>query len=172
MGPRAAAYDRRMFGPHDGDRVAPPPYRRMMSFLMRGRNESAVYFEQHLDLTRTLPWLAARKIGAPAAKATLFHLVLHALATLLHQRERLNRFTVGRRTYQRNGVFLSFAAKKAMSDDAPLATIKRRFDSDESFDALVTALGGEVTSARSEKPSAMDKELRSCSPFPASCSRG
>src|SRR3569623_295766 len=38
-----------MFGPHDGVRAQVPPYRRMMPFLMRGRNESAVYFEQTLD---------------------------------------------------------------------------------------------------------------------------
>jgi hypothetical protein len=84
---------------------------------MRGRNESAVYFEQQLDLTRTLAWLDRRG-------ANLFPLLLHALASVLHERERLNRFTVRRRTYQRRGVFLSFAAKKAMADDAPLATIK------------------------------------------------
>src|SRR4051794_21583812 len=141
-----------MFGPHDGHRVAVHPYRRMMVFLQRGRNESAVYFEQRLDVTKTQAWLDGRG-------ARLFHLVLHALASTLHERERLNRFTVGRRTYQRNAVFLSFAAKKAMSDDAALAPIKRRFDKGETFGELASALGGEVTSARSDKPSAMDKEL-------------
>src|SRR5438094_5369217 len=107
-----------MFAPHDGTRVAVHPYRRMMSFLMRGRNESAVYFEQRLDLARTLPWLEQHG-------GKLFPLILHALAATLHERERINRFTIRRRTYQRKGVFLSFAAKKAMNDDAPLATIKR-----------------------------------------------
>ena len=125
----------------------------MMLFLMRGRNESAVYFEQELDLGRTLPWLQSRG-------TTLFPLILHALASVLHERERLNRFTVGRKTYQRKHVFLSFAAKKAMSDDAPLATIKRRFDKTETFDGLVSALAGDVRGARDEKPSAMDKELK------------
>lgn len=143
---------RAMFGPHDGRRVKVHPYRRMMAFLMRGRNESAVYFEQRLDLSRTQPWLAERR-------ARLFHLVLHALASVLHERERLNRFTIGHRTYQRDGVFLSFAAKKSMSDDAPLATIKRRFDRDESFAALVAALDGEIGDAKSDKPSQIDKEL-------------
>jgi hypothetical protein len=141
-----------MFGPHDGRRVKVHPYRRMMAFLMRGRNESAVYFEQRLDLSRTLPWLEQRN-------ARLFHLILHALASVLHERERLNRFTVGHRTYQRDGVFLSFAAKKSMSDDAPLATVKRRFDKGESFAALGSALGGEIKEARSDKPSQIDKEL-------------
>ncbi|MBA3392977.1 MAG: 2-oxo acid dehydrogenase subunit E2 [Deltaproteobacteria bacterium] len=147
-----------MFGPHDGTRVAVHPYRRMMGFLMRGRNESAVYFEQHLDVTRTLAWLETRNASG-STRTTLFHLVLHALATVLHDRARLNRFTVGRRTYQRTGVFLSFAAKKAMSDDAPLATIKRRFAPGEHLDDLVTQLGGEVADARAAKPTAMDKEV-------------
>src|SRR5690606_34117779 len=155
-----------MFGPHDGRRVAVHPYRRMMAFLMRGRNESAVYFEQQLDLTRTLPWLAERNARAGEGarggphRATLFHLFLHALASVLHERERLNRFTLGHRTDQRTGVFLSFAAKKGVTDDAPLATVKRRFPRDEAFGALVGELTAEVDGARRPAPSAMDRELR------------
>ncbi|HLL22732.1 MAG TPA: hypothetical protein VK427_11400 [Kofleriaceae bacterium] len=151
-----------MFGPHDGTRVTVHPYRRMMLFLMRGRNESAVYFEQRLDVRKTLAWLAEYNRGADqraVAKASLFHVILHALASTLHERERLNRFTVGSRTYQRTSVQLSFAAKKAMSDDAPLATIKRRFDKTEAFDTLVGQLAGDVHAARSSKASALDKEL-------------
>lgn len=149
-----------MFGPHDGTRVQVHPYRRMMAFLLRGRNESAVYFEQRLDVARTQAWLAAwnARTDAPG-RATIFHVVLHALASVLHERARLNRFTVGRRTFQRKSVVLSFAAKKAMSDDAPLATIKRAFAPAEPFAALVASLGGEVAQARAPARSAMDKEL-------------
>lgn len=129
-----------------------------MSFLIRGRNEAAVYFEQRLDLARTLPWLAEwNQRGGP--KATLFHLVLHGLASVLHERERLNRFTVGRKTYQRKHVRLSFAAKKAMSDDAPLATVKKQFECDETFGQVVERTSGEVSGARADAPSAMDREL-------------
>ncbi|HSK00428.1 MAG TPA: hypothetical protein VK932_04270 [Kofleriaceae bacterium] len=164
-----------MLGPHDGRRVAVHPYRRMMTFLMRGRNESAVYFEQRLDLTRTLPWLAEHNARAappqqparPArGRATLFHLILHGLASVLHDRERLTRFTIGSRTYQRTGVFLSFAAKKGMTDDAPLATIKRRFARDEPFDALVRELTTEIGGARSDAPSVVDRELAAALALP------
>ena len=141
-----------MFGPHDGRRVDVHPYRRMMPFLMRGRNESAVYFEHELDVARALPWLEQRK-------ASLFALVLHALAATLHDRERLNRFTVKRKTYQRDGVLLSFAAKKKLSDDAPLATVKRRFERGETFDTLATSLADDLSAARSDAPSQIDREL-------------
>lgn len=159
-----------MFGPHDGRRVEVPPYRRMMGFLMRGRNESAVYFEQQLDVSRTLAWLeqynARRARAGATSKATIFHLVLQSLSSVLHERERLNRFTVGRRTYQRHQVLLSFAAKKSMSDDAPLATIKRAFRREEPFEDLVDKLAGDVGGARSAKPSAMDRELKTLLAIP------
>lgn len=136
-----------------------------MGFLMRGRNESAVYFEQRIDLTKTLPWISEWN-DREGSRATVFHVILHGLASVLHERERLNRFTVGRRTFQRKAVFLSFAAKKAMSDDAPLATIKRRFDPNESFKELVQKLTGEIGGARDAKPSAMDKELKTLLALP------
>ncbi len=150
-----------MFSPHDGRRVAVHPYRRMMAFLLRGRNEAAVYLEQRLDLSRALPWLEAWNAGRPAdaPRATVFHLVLWTLAGVLHERPRLNRFTLGTRTYERTSVVMSFAAKKQMSDDAPLATIKRTFAPAASFAATVAALGAEVSAARAPAPSAMDREL-------------
>ena len=131
----------------------------MMTFLMRGRNESAVYFEQHVELARTLPWLAEWNAKHPGKRATVFHVVLHALASVLHDRERLNRFTVGHRTYQRKGVFLSFAAKQKMSDDAPLRTVKRAFAPGESFAEVVDGTSGEVDGVRTTERTAMDKEL-------------
>ncbi len=143
---------------HDGRLAEVPPYRRMMPFLMRGRNEAAVYFEQTLDLGRAEPWLAAYN-AAGDARATVFHLVLHALASVLHERPRLNRFAVGRRIYDRRGVHLSFAAKKQLRDDAPLATVKREFPAGEGFAAMVAALTGEVRTAKSDQVSTIDREL-------------
>src|SRR5687768_11342553 len=89
------------------------PVRRMMPYLMPGRNEAVVYHETLCDLTRTLPWLAAFNAARPDARpATLFHLLLHAAARGIHARPGLNRFVSGGRLYQRRGVWLSFAAKR------------------------------------------------------------
>jgi hypothetical protein len=78
---------------------------------------------------------------------------------VLHDRPRLNRFTAGRRIYDRRGVFLSFAAKKQLDDDAPLATIKRAFPRGETLEQLTASLAGDVSEARSDRPSSIDKEL-------------
>ena len=155
-----------MFGRRrDGVLAKVPPYRQIMPFLMRGRNESSVLFEQQLDMSRAQPWLHAwnQRTGQ---RATAFHLVLHALARVLHERPHLNRFIVGRRIYDRRGVFMTFAAKKAMRDDAPLATVKRAFRPDERFAEMVAALNADIHVARSDAISKVDKELSVFLRFP------
>src|ERR1044071_377178 len=148
-----------MFGRRrDGTLAKVAPYRRIMPFLMRGRNESMVLFEQHLDMPRAHPWPAAWN-ARTGQHATAFHLVLHALGRVLHERPHLNRFIAGRRIFDRRGVFLTFSAKKAMHDDAPLATVKRAFPAGESFAEMVAALTTDIRIARSDALSKVDKEL-------------
>jgi hypothetical protein len=148
-----------MFGRRrDGTLAKVAPYRRIMPFIMRGKTESIVLFEQQLDLTRAMPWLE-RWRATTGQHVTVFHLLLHAVAEVLHQRPHLNRFVAGRRIYDRREVFLTFAAKKAMREDAPLATVKRRFVVGERFAEMVAALGAEVALARTDRRSKVDKEL-------------
>jgi hypothetical protein len=136
-----------------------PPYRQVMPLLMPGRNEAAVYFDLEVDLTRTLPFLDAWNAAHPDARATLFHVVLWATARVLRERAELNRFVAGGRLWQRDGVWLSFAAKARLEDGAPLVTIKRRFD-DDAFGAVVERVRGDVGAGRSGRESATDRELR------------
>ncbi len=135
-----------------------PAYRRMVPFLMRGRNESAVYFEQTIDLTDTLPWIAAFN-REHDERITVFHVLLASLARVLDERPRLNRFVAGRKLHDRDGIYISFAAKKRFDDDAPLSVVKRRFDPGEPFARMVSTLVAKVGEARTDKKSPVDKEL-------------
>jgi hypothetical protein len=136
-----------------------PPTRRIMPFIMRTRNESAVYFEQELDLTRTLPFIEAFNQKHPETRLTVFHLFLWAAVRALHQRPRLNRFVVGGQIYQRDGIWISFSAKKALSDDAPIILVKRKLDPALSLLDTVRFIYGDVKEGRSDRPSHVDKEL-------------
>src|SRR5262245_60148888 len=116
-----------LFSRPDGTLVqGESPIRRIMPYLMRGRNESIVLHRARYDLSRTWPWLTQYN-ATQKRKATLFHLFLFACARALHERPGLNRFISGGRIYQRKGVQLSFAAKKAFVDDGPIVTIKLAF---------------------------------------------
>jgi hypothetical protein len=131
----------------------------MIPYLMRGRNESAVYHEQNLDLTKTRPWLRAYNRANPQAAATLFHLLLLGIAQALHERPGMNRFVSNGRIYQRKHVELSFAAKKSMEITAPMVTIKLRFEPGEPFGAAVKRIADTIAGARTDGKTTVDKEL-------------
>lgn len=135
------------------------PVRRMVPFLMKGRNESVVYYEQNLDLTRTLPFIA-RWNAEHGQKLTLFHLVVAALGKALFARPGLNCFVSGGNIYQRNGVTISFAAKKKFADDAALVTIKLPMKESEPLEETVRRIHESVGEGRGEKERAVDKEVR------------
>lgn len=134
------------------------PYRAIMPFLMPGRNESVVFFEQKIDLTKTTPFIEEFN-KKNSLRATLFQLVLWAAARALHEWPRINRYIVGRRIYQRGDILISFSAKKKFDENAPLVVIKRKFDPAQSFTDMVKDLTGEIQKGRSDEKSHVDKEL-------------
>jgi hypothetical protein len=145
------------------------PLRRFMPFISPGRNQSLVYFAQEIDVERALAFVEERNRSRPAERPiTLFHLVLRAIARRLHERPRLNRFTAGGKLWQRDGVWLTFAAKKSFNDDAPVATVKRHFDSAETLDEMSDELLDSIRISRGNKKTAADHEVALLLRLPAS----
>jgi hypothetical protein len=151
-----------MFGRRpDGRRVEDlPAIRRFMPFISRRRNDSVVYFAQDLDVEAALAFVEEHNESRPSeAPLTLFHLLLRALARVLEERPRLNRFTAGGRIWQRDGIWISFSAKHRMDEDAPIFTLKQRFDLPESLDEMVDRLHGQLRSGRGGRKSTSDREI-------------
>jgi hypothetical protein len=149
-----------LFSRPDGDLVRDlAPVRHIIPYLMKGRNESVVYYEQILDLTRTLPFVRAWN-ETHEQKLTVFHLLIAACGKALHARPGLNRFVSGGRIYQRRGAFVSFAAKPEFKDDAPLKTVKVEVFPAEPLDETVRRILGSVGGARGHEERPVDKEVR------------
>jgi pyruvate/2-oxoglutarate dehydrogenase complex dihydrolipoamide acyltransferase (E2) component len=145
----------------DGDLVTDEnPVRRMIPYLMLGRNESVVYHDEWVDLTRARPWIREYNRAHLESPITLFHLCLFAIARGFHGRPGMNRFVSGGRIYQRKGVFLSFAAKKQFDEKSALVTVKLPFPPDEKFADCVTRIKGAIGEGRSDKVTTVDKELK------------
>src|SRR5262245_12669350 len=125
-----------LFRRSDGDLARDVPLYRRMLQLFGGRTASQVLFDQVIDVTAALAWVRRYNETHPK-RITLFHRVLWAIVRALHERPRLNRFTAGGRVYQRRGIWISYSAKKAMNDDAPVVAIKRQFDFVWLFDRMV-----------------------------------
>lgn len=137
-----------------------PAYRRMAIILFARRNESAVHFEEAVDVTDTLPWLERWNAKEGAPHLTFFQLLLFGLARTLHEHPRLNRFVAGRKLYQRDGVWLTFAAKKSLSPDSPLVEVKREFPEDETLEQFAEAMAARLREARSDELLKVDREVK------------
>jgi hypothetical protein len=149
-----------LFSRPDGELVRDlSPVRHLIPYLMKGRNESLVYYEQILDLTRTLPFVRAWN-ETHDQKLTVFHLLVAACGKALHARPGLNRFVSGGRIYQRRGAFVSFAAKARFDDDAPLKTVKLPVMAAEPLPETVRRIHDSVSGARGTTERSVDKEVR------------
>jgi hypothetical protein len=148
-----------LFGRADGTIAKDiAPYRRIMPFIMKSRTESAVYFEQEMDLTKTLAFIQQWN-ATHEQRITVFHLFLWASTRALNERPGMNRFTMGGNIYQRNGIFISYSAKKEMKDGSPLVVLKRQFDPKMTFEEMVKFIYGDVKEGRSDKKLHQDKEI-------------
>ncbi len=139
-----------------------------MPFVSPGRNHSLVYFSQDLEVDAASAWLEQWNRGrAPDERLTLFLLFLRALARVLEERPRLNRFVAGGRVWQRDGIWISFAAKKRMDDDAPFATVKLRIDPRTELTAWLDQVHGALRRGRSDEKATTDREMELLLRLPA-----
>lgn len=142
------------------------PLRQVMWHLMPGRNQSAVFFEQQVDVTAAQA-MADRLSAEGPHRITLFHLVLCAAARTLHEHPRLNRFVSGRRLYQRSAVEISFSLKQSFEERAPILAMKRAFPRGETLPEMVNAIAGLVRKGRGGQSSASsDLEVRLAARLP------
>ncbi|MBH23556.1 MAG: hypothetical protein CMH57_03635 [Myxococcales bacterium] len=150
-----------MFRRPDGDPVAGSrlsPLRQIMPFIMPGRNEAAVYFEDVIDVTDTLAWLEEVNAGLAEARCNFFHVILTALVRTMAERPRLNRFIAGQRAHQHRDITLAFAVKKAFADNAPISTVKVTFQPDDTLDMVARRVVRAVHTSRTGAPSTSDRE--------------
>ncbi len=146
-----------LFRRHDGDLVrGEPPMRRIMPYLMPGRNESIILNDSTFRIEQTRAWLKAYN-RSHAEHATLFYVLAYAVGQALHARPELNRFVSGGRLYQRRGVQISFVVKKELRDDGHTTTVKVEIPRGERFAEFAARLAAAIREAQ-DTERAVDRE--------------
>ncbi|MDR0289705.1 MAG: hypothetical protein LBI06_02090 [Treponema sp.] len=102
-------------------------FTQLLPFLLPTRTEACIYFEQEIDVTKTLEDVKKRKHDTDGIKVTLFYIILYASVRALAQRPKMNRFVSGYRYYQRNRISFNFVAKRDLSDDGEKANLTMSF---------------------------------------------
>ena len=129
-----------------------PAFTTLLPYLMRNKIESTIYYDQQLDVTRTLAFIKEtnRRILKERRLLTLFEVVLAATARTVTLRPRLNRFISGGRYWQRNRILFNFVAKKELSDDGTEVNVKIPFEPEDTLLDVADRVGSYVKAAISE----------------------
>lgn len=137
---------------HDGRLVRDlPRLRRLLPHVIRRRNDAMVLAEQRLDLSATEAYIARWNADSGCMQLRLHHVLMAALARVLHERSHMNRFVMGGRLWQRNEVALSWSVVKERNDSGMMSPIKRVFAPDAGLSAVAAILEGANGRARDKR---------------------
>jgi hypothetical protein len=140
--------------------------RRVMPYIMRTRNEAAVYLEHDVTLRHTDHFIREWNQANPGLRIDVFHVAMWALRDTMARHPTTNRFVAGGRLYDRHGLWYSYAIKAKLETGAPMLVVKRRFDLDESFAAMVTGMREVEVAYRRGEAARVERELGALMAFP------
>src|SRR5690554_1969883 len=119
---------RRRFGDrYDGRALKKvDPFYKIIPYIMKSRVDAQVYFDDKIILDKTEKYLQSKR--SEDISIRFLHIVCAAIVRTIALKPRLNRFVSGRKLYARNGIYISLAVKKDMSEETPETTVKIKFE--------------------------------------------
>lgn len=121
-----------------------------MANLYKKRCDSEVYFSQCFDIGAVNEYLQKKNAENLDHHYSLFQVVAAVICKILILRPQMNRFIRGGEYYQRNGITVSFTAKKTFSDTGGEGVISIHPSSSDNMDAVHALICQHVSSARDE----------------------
>ncbi len=122
-----------MFGHRsDGRKIKNiPPFFKVIPSVMLTRNDSQVYFKQDIVLNGMDEYIV--KKAEEGIKISYMDIIYAAVVRIIAERPALNRFAMNGRLYARDGIYVSLAIKKTLSDNGQETTLKIRYDGSENI---------------------------------------
>jgi hypothetical protein len=145
-----------------------PPFTILMPYVMPTRTGSMIYYEQELDVTRTLAQVKTvnRELIKRREILTLFDVVICAAVRAVAMRPRANRFIAGGRFYQRNQIAVNFVAKKELTDEGEEVNVKIPFEPFETLETVAQKVKRYVRKAVSASGMDNDQVVKTLVRFP------
>lgn len=107
------------------------PFFRVIPHVMKKRSDAHVYYSQEVPLKALDEYIAKKE--QEGIKISYMNIMFAALVRLLGEKPALNRFVIDGRTYARNGIHISLAIKKEMTEDSEETTLKIPFKGSENI---------------------------------------
>ena len=125
----------------------------VMMHIMPQRTDAEVYLNDKIDVTELLKYLEKKNAEHPDYKTTVFHCFIVAIARMIRERPKMNRFIQGRRMYERYDISLSFVAKRRFTDHAEEALMFFTPKDEDTLDTLSCRIAGQVKETKKSEHS-------------------
>ncbi len=125
-----------------------PAMLRLMTYL-KDRQEAYVYINRKFDVTDLVKYMKEKK--KDNKELTFFHAFSIAIAKVVYNKPKLNRYIINHNCYERNDVILTFTAKVDYSDDAKEVMSLIKVDPKDNIFTLGDKIKDKVDSFRKKK---------------------
>lgn len=107
------------------------PFFRVIPHVMKERSDAHVYYTQDLPLKYLDTYISKKE--EEGIRMSYMNIIYAALVRMLAEKPALNRFVMDGRTYARNGITISLAIKKEMTEEIEETTLKIPFTGSENI---------------------------------------
>ena len=125
----------------------------IMMHIMPNRTESEVYLADKIDATELVKFIEKKNAEHDNYKTTIFHCFVLAVAKMIHERPKMNRYVQGRRMYERDKITLCFMAKRRFADDAEESFMNITPKPADTIDEISHKIYGDVREVRKSEHS-------------------
>ncbi len=134
---------------YDGQQVKSlDPIFKLMPHVMERRSDAQIFYRHHFSSQPLNDYIQDTKgVDIPISH---MHIVIAAMVRMLALRPSLNRFIINGRIFARRRIWVSFAIKKALTDEADETTIKLEFKGTETLWQIAERINDEL--AENKKP--------------------
>lgn len=107
------------------------PFFRVIPHVMSTRADSQVYYFEDISLEALDDYISKKELEG--IKISYMHIIYSALVRIIAERPSLNRFVMNGSVYARNGIYISLAIKKSMTETVEETTLKIHYDGSENI---------------------------------------
>ena len=132
----------------DAKKIKMPAMMRLMTYIS-DRQDSDVYINHKVDVTNLVNYMKEKK--KENNDLTYFHAFSIAIAKIIYNRPKLNRYIINHKCYERNDVILTFTAKVDFSDNAKEVMSLIKVDEDDNIFTISDKIKKKVDSFRNKK---------------------
>lgn len=125
------------------------PFVQIIPYIMEKRSDAQNFSKQVLCADSIDRYIAEKK--EQGFRLNYMHLFIACYVRLIAERPELNRFIMNNKIYQRNGIYVSMAVKRSLSDDGQETTVKFKFTGNEDIYEITEIINKKVDEALSYK---------------------